>query len=170
MVPHLGRLAAAYQAATARAASMTAREREGGPAEALRLARDCVAEFAEMRAGGVDLATEAELVPGRRRRLDEALVECERARDQAEPLVRAEEQAKVARRAEWRKLLVGDRLKVFDAHPGLLPDPGTPRRDARTCCKANVWSYPSTAGNEVFQFRGNRLVARKFVPFAPARR
>jgi hypothetical protein len=166
MAPRWERLAGAYNAAMARAQAMTETERDDGPAETVRLAKECIAEFAEARAAGIDLSVEGELVPGKRRRLDEGLAECEKARDRAEPLARAEEQAKVARRAEWRKKLSGDRLKIFDQHPGVLPDPGTKKRDAKACAKASVWSYPSSTGNEVFVFHGAKLHAHKVVPFA----
>ncbi len=157
LASRLPRIVRAYRAAVESAATMTARERDDGASDALAKAHDCVAEFAEARAGGVDLAVAIELWPGRRRVLTDALAECDKAARDAEPLARAEAAARAARRAEWRKPLRGDRLQVFDAHPTQLPDPGTRRRDPRAVASAPTWRY----AGEVYWFRGNKLVRRE---------
>jgi len=155
LASRFGKLSTAYRAAVDAAAVMTARERDGGAADALAKARDCVAEFAEARAGGVDLSVEAELVPGRRRPLAEALDECDRAQRAAEPLARAEDAALAARRAEVRKPLRGDRLRIFDAHPRELPAvAGVRRATARAIGSAPAWRY----ARDIFYFRGNKLL------------
>ncbi|MSP61963.1 MAG: hypothetical protein EXR72_16855 [Myxococcales bacterium] len=159
-VPRLGRLRDAHRAAVDAGRTMTAREREGGAADTVRLARVCLSELAEARAAGINFTTPVELTRDRQRPLDDAMADCEAARAAAEPLARAQEIALRTRRAEWRKAMRGDRLKVFDAHPDALPECAATSRGARATASAKEWCYTTSAGREVYTFQGNRLLRR----------
>jgi hypothetical protein len=163
LAPRITRIAATHRDAVAAWKAMTAHERDGGPAQALQLADACLKEMQEASTDGVDFAAEVELEKGRSRPLAEARTECTRAHDEAGQLVAAEEAAAKARRMALRRKLRGDRLKVFDQHPGALPEcEGTQAIPAR----AAVWRYTSNGSVEVCTFRGNKLLSRAVQPQA----
>jgi hypothetical protein len=160
LAPRLEPLRAAHAAALAADKTRNKKELEGGPGDALKAAQACVAAFADVRAAGIDLATTVELEKGEPRPLQAAAAECERVRHSAETLVRAQEQAARARRAQWRKGLKGDRLKTFDEHATALPEfEGAPDH-WRAIARVPVWKYTTAAGHEVYTFKGNKLASR----------
>lgn len=160
LAPQIDKLRSTHAAALEADKTRNHKEVEGGPADALKAAQACVAAFAEVRAAGIDMTTMVELEKDRPRPLEESAADCERVRHSADTLARAQEQAARARRAQWRKVLKGDRLKTFDAHPTALPDfEGAPDH-WRAIARVPVWKYPSDKGHELYTFKGNKLAGR----------
>lgn len=157
LAPRLAAIRGAWRASADAALAMTSRERDGGPRASVRLATACIDALGAARTDGVDLATEVEIEKGRTMRLDAALADCDAARAAAQPLARAEAIAEQSRREEWRRALRGDRLKVFDTHPGALPECDTPSATPKTAAKSATWRYTGASSREVFRFSGNRL-------------
>jgi hypothetical protein len=157
LAPLLPGLVVAHRVAVGAAAGATAHERDGGAAEAARLARACLAAFAAARAAGASSDETIDAGDGRIRRIDDLEAECRSAALTAAPLAEAVTRSIAAHREEWRRMLTGDRRRVFDEHPGALPEfpgPFAPRAARR----ARQWRYSSGGAAEVFTFRGDRLV------------
>jgi hypothetical protein len=160
LAPHVDKLRTTQAAALEADKTRNHKEIEGGPADALKAAQACVAAFADVHAAGIDMSTTVELQKGEPRPLQDAAADCERMRRSADTLARAQEQAAKARRAQWRKLVKGDRLKTFDAHPTALPEfEGAPDH-WRAIARVPVWKYTTPAGHEVYTFKSNKLAGR----------
>jgi hypothetical protein len=160
LAPHLEQLRTAYAAAVEADKTRNHKEIEGGPADALKVAQACIAAFADVRPAGIDMTTTVELQKGEPRPLQDAAADCERVRRSAETLARAQERAARARRAQWRRVLKGDRLKTFDAHPMALPEFEGAPNDWRALARVPVWEYATAAGHELYTFKGNKLASR----------
>lgn len=160
LAPHLDALRATYAAALEADKTRNNKELEGGPADALKAAQACVAAFADVRAAAIDMTVIVELQKDQPRPLQEASADCERIRRSAEALARAQERAARARRAQWRKVLKGDRLKTFDEHPTALPQFDGAAQSWRAVARVPVWTYATAAGRERYTFKGNKLAGR----------
>jgi hypothetical protein len=161
LAPLLEGLRTSHRAALEADKTRNRRELRGGPADALKAAQQCLTQFAAVKAAGIELATTVELEKDRPRPLGEQSGECERIRRSADELVRAQDKADKARRAQLRKAVKGDRLKTFDAHPTSLPEIEGGDDNWRAVAKAAVWKYPTPAGGELYTFKGNKLVSKK---------
>jgi len=153
LAPLVERLRASYAAAQEADRSRNRKDQEGGPAEAAKLAQACLAAFGEARTTGVPMDTSIELAKNTApQRLDAATGECERVRRSTETLAKEQEKAARARRTAARRGLKGDRLKVFDAHPGALPEA------QGSLATAAEWRYVTPSGTETITWKGNKRV------------
>ncbi|HEX9104719.1 MAG TPA: hypothetical protein VF997_21055 [Polyangia bacterium] len=160
LAPQLDRLRTTHAAALEADKTRNKKELAGGPADALKAAQACVAAFSEVRSTGIDMSVMVELEKDRPRPLEESGADCERVRRSAETLARAQEQASRARRAQWRKVLKGDRLKTFDEHPTALPEFEGVAEHWRAIAHVAVWTYATPTGHERYTFKGNKLAGR----------
>src|SRR5262249_35654225 len=103
-----------------------------------------------------DWSTTIEVDKDRARSLKELAGECEQISRTAEALLHEQEKAAKAKRAAWRKKLKGERLKIFDQHPDALPE-----ISAGTVGTAEVWKYTTATGEDVYNWKGNKLASRK---------
>jgi hypothetical protein len=164
LAPLLDGLRSSHKAALEADKTRNKRELRGGPAEALKAAQACGAQFAEVKAAGIELATTVELDKDHPRPLAELSAECERVRHTAAELVAAQDKADKARRAQFRKAVRGDRLKALDAHPTSLPEIEGGEDNWRSVAKGPTWKYRTAEGFEIYTFRGNKLVAKRKAP------
>jgi hypothetical protein len=151
LLPRLDKLKDLYAEAGELARAM--KEDEAGPKRAIKAARACVAEIDEARGDGVDLSVDVDLDKGAQRSLESARAECAGLLAKAETYLKERDAARKVKRERWRKVLRGDRKKIFDAHPDALPEFG-----GSDPAKASLWRYTTSSGTEVYTFKANKLV------------
>ena len=150
------RIRASYAAAMAKDKTQTDKDVEGGPASAKKAAQACLAVLAEVKGAGVDLATPIELEKKEAtHRLDALQEECEHVSMSADAKLLEQERVAKAKRAQWRAALKGERRKIFDAHVTTLP-----KLDGETAASSASWRYTTPAGDEVYAWKGNKLLKR----------
>jgi hypothetical protein len=161
LASQMERVKTSYAAAQDAERPRKAGEPAPSPADVMRVARACVAVFAEVKSSGIDMKTPVELEKkATPRTLEELSGDCDRIRRTADERARGEELAYKTKRAKWRKALKGDRRKTFDAHPESLPEFDGSDTNWRAIARVPAWRYTTANGVETYSFKRDKLLGK----------